>query len=61
MRNKDELSHIGLTEIFNERRKVKAELMDIKYMEKKRKDYLKLLDESIKAKRYTKPKLRRFF
>lgn len=50
MKTKDDLEHIGIAEIYAEIRSVKGELQDIKYMEKQRKDYIKLLEKSLRAR-----------
>lgn len=50
MKTKDELPHIGISDLYQEIAKVKGELQDLKEMEKRRKDYLKLLEASVRAK-----------
>lgn len=52
MKTKDELPHIGISDLYQEIAKVKGELQDLKEMGKRRKDYLKLLEGSVRSKTY---------
>lgn len=47
MKKKDDLGHLGIAEIYKEIRKVKEELQDLRYIEKKKISYLKFLEKSI--------------
>lgn len=47
MKKKDDLGHLGIAEIYKEIRKVKEELQDLRYIEKKKTSYLKFLEKSI--------------